>query len=66
MAERIGEEKARIANHLDAVSGALELITSGIEEFEICERLVAARPRATCPALVESLNEPSGETCWKS
>jgi hypothetical protein len=66
MAERIGEEKERIASHLDAVSDALELIASGVEEFEICERLVAARPRATCPALVRNLDEPSGETFWKS
>ncbi len=40
MAERIGEGKERIASHLDAVSDALELIASGIEEFEMRERLV--------------------------
>jgi hypothetical protein len=62
MAERIGEEKERLANHLDAVSDALELIMSGVEEFEICERIVTARPKTVCP-------EPcggSGETFWKS
>jgi hypothetical protein len=61
MAERIGEEKERIANHLDAVSDALELIMSRAEEFEICERIVTARPRAACPAPCGE----SGETLWK-
>ena len=56
MAERIGEGKERIVNHLDAVSDALDLITFGIEEFEIRERLMEARPRATCPGLVKSLD----------
>ena len=50
MAERIGEEKERIASHLDAVSNALELIASGVEEFEMRERLVESRPKAACPA----------------
>ena len=61
MAERIGEEKERIANHLDALSDALELIMSGADEFEICERIVAARQQETCP----DLSDKSGETFWK-
>jgi hypothetical protein len=61
MAERIGEEKERIANHLDAVSDALELIMSGAEEFEICERIVTARPEAACPTSCGEF----GETFWK-
>ena len=66
MAERIGEEKDRIANHLDAVGDALELIMSGAGEFEICERIVAARRGATCPTLCQDLGDPSGETFWKA
>jgi len=66
MAERIGEGKDRIASHLDAVSDALELIASAVEEFEIRERLGEARLRATCQGLVKSLDEQSGETFWKS
>jgi hypothetical protein len=65
MGERIGEEKDRIANHLDAVGDALELIMSGAE-FEICERIVAARPSATCPTLCQNLGDQSGETFWKA
>ena len=66
MAERIGEEKERIGNHLDAVGEALELIMSGAEEFEVCERVAAARPRAACPALCRDLGDRSGEIFWKS
>jgi phage host-nuclease inhibitor protein Gam len=59
MAERIGEVKERIAKHLDAVSDALELIMSGVDEYEICERIVAQKE--TCPAL----SDKSGEPFWK-
>ncbi len=66
MAECIGEEKDRIANHLDAVSDALELIMSRSKEFEICEGLVVARPRATCPSLCQGLGDQPGEIFWKA
>ena len=60
MAERIGEEKERIATHLDAVSDALELIMSGVDEYEICEGIVAQKE--TCPA---SNDKSGGEPFWK-
>ena len=62
MAERIGEENERLANHLDAVSDALELIMSGVEEFGICKRVVATRQKENCPAL----SDKSAETFWRS
>jgi hypothetical protein len=61
MADQIGQEKDRIANHLDAVSDALELIMSGADEFEICERIVTTRQKETCPAL----SDKSGKPFWK-
>ena len=59
MAERIGEEKERIATHLDAASDALELIMSGVDEYEMCEDIVAQKE--TCPAS----SDKSGEPFWK-
>ena len=59
MAE-IGQTRDRIANHLDAVSDVLELIMSGADEFEICERIVVQKE--TCPAI----SDKSGKPFWKS
>lgn len=66
MAERVGEENERLANHLDAVSDALELIMSGVEEFEICERIVATRSKGSGPGLCQTLGDQPGEIFWKA
>jgi hypothetical protein len=61
LVEPAGEEHARIVKHLEAASAALDLILSGFEELDLCERIAATHIKDACPAR----SDKAGEPFWK-